>query len=229
MEVIVCFDGGPPSKKADEIINDSFAQANFPVSVVATPEQTGYYTIPRNMAIPIARGLYINHLDVDNEFAPEHLSMLLKGVREVDPKRGFYHFAYTRRKYVLDPEADEALPSGDSPLIQWNQKNVAALMQTPMHNFVDTGDFLIAKSVFYYLSEQTGCMWNPGVKRFGDWELMTRLAGTGARANALDVVTHIYHWTGSNLQTSRRASDVDVIPMEMYERLKREGYLKEGQ
>jgi glycosyltransferase involved in cell wall biosynthesis len=224
-EVFVCVDG-PPTEKIDYYIDEAFAQAPFPVTVVGLEEPTGYYTIPRNMAIPASRGLYIVHMDADNEFRPGHLSTLLKGVREVDPKRGFYHFAYTRREYVLDEGVNGELPEGESPHVKWNQGNVSQLVRTPMFNFVDSGDFIIGRSVFYELSRLTGCMWNPGVKRFGDWELMTRLAGIGARGHAIDTATHVYHWTGKNVQTTRRASEVDVIPAEMYERLKKEGKIK---
>lgn len=221
-EVIIAFDG-PPDEKAEAIF-ESLNQFDLDIRVIAGPEQTGYYCIPRNYAIPLARGHYIINLDADNEFDTDHLAALIEEIREVGPDGQTPDMTYTRREYVVDPEADpDKHITGESPLTLPTPQRIMGLHKSPYNNFIDTSEFLIAKSVLYELAEKTGVIWNPECRRFGDWELMTRLFGIGIRARAVDQASLIYHWTGKNLQTTRNISDVDFIPAQLYEKLKEEG------
>jgi hypothetical protein len=47
----------------------------------------------------------------------------------------------------------------------------------------------------------------------------------------VDQITHIYHWTGRNLQTTRplQGQDTVMIPADQYEILKRTGAIVDGQ
>ena len=211
------------------VINDAFKEFKdfWRVMFVGGDEKNGYYCVARNRALPDLRGFYVAHMDADNEFAPNHLSGLLAAIRIPHPDQGLPHFVYSRREYIHDKGADENLPTGPSPLVPWTQENIQRLQASPQGNFVDTGDFLVGKSALYRLAEKTGYVWNSGVRRFGDWDLVARMANTGFKGMAVDQVTNLYHWTGSNLQTTRKhVSDIDFIPVKSYERLKREGLIK---
>jgi hypothetical protein len=164
---------------------------------------------------------------VDNEFKPEHLEGLLDAIRVPHPETGWPHFVYSRREYVKDEGAKDAkLPEGASPLREWNDKHRKMLHASAMNNFVDTGDFLISRGAMYELAERTGCMWNTELRRFGDWELMCRLDRAGFRGQAVDQVSHIYHWTGDNLQTNRKSENMVTLPADVYERMVQQGLIK---
>lgn len=225
-EVIVAFDG-PPSPKTEKFLN-TCETFDLDIRVIASPEKTGYYCVPRNYALPFCRGHYIVNLDVDNEFEPEHIAILLEEIRRPGKDDQTPDLVYGRRRYVRDPGVDPRvdLPEGESPLCPPTGDAIMGLHKGPSHNFIDTSDFIVPKSVLYELAERTGVVWNPEVRRFGDWELMARLFGIGVRARASDHVGLIYHWTGSNLQTTRSISEVDCLPSSLYNKLRREGKVR---
>jgi glycosyltransferase involved in cell wall biosynthesis len=225
MELLITYDG-EPSQTGNNYLEDACKGVPFPVRAIYSRDKIGYYTIPRNRALPLARGLYIYNMDADNEAAPEHLELLLDAIRTPHEAEGWPHFVYSRRFYIKDEGVRTALPEGPSPLVEWEEKNINALVQGPRFNFVDTGDMLIPRSVLYELAERTGFVWNPEVRRFADWELVKRMAQCGFRGLAVDSLTNRYHWTGTNVSTSRAGEDFFAIPAELYERLKAEGKVK---
>lgn len=214
LEIIVVFDGTP---------NDEVAEVckNFGVDVLlGTGEPTGYYTQPRNLATLVARGHYIANLDADNEWAPGHLKGLLTAIRTPHPFEGLPVFTYSRRRYISDGGAQEGLPTGDSPFQPWDNTAYPRLAQGPMNNFVDSSDFLVGKAALFRLAENTGCIWEPSRVRFGDWELVLRMASLGFKGQAVNQVTNLYHWTGKNLQITRR-DDVQLtaVPRALLEKI----------
>jgi hypothetical protein len=225
LELQIVFDG-QPSDRATEIITKTASACHFPVNEYVNEPKVGYYCIPRNRALPHAWGHYIAHMDADNEWAPNHLRGLLRAIRNPQPGCGFPHFVYSRRTYVDDnrPRRVE-LPLGDSPLVLWGPESRMRL-QTPQGNFVDTGDFLIGKGTLYELAERSGFPWNPECRRFGDWDLVARLAKYGFRGFAVDQVSHIYHWHGANLQLTRQVQDVIAIPEAVYDSMVAQGRIK---
>jgi glycosyltransferase involved in cell wall biosynthesis len=229
LEVIIMRDG-PYEISATEIEQLAQCCPHAALDFIATPEHSGYYTVARNRSMEFARGLYIAHMDADNEYAPGHLEGLLRACRIPDPTDGWPHFAYTRRLYVSDEgwvqTEEKPVPLGPSPLIEWNPQNCKRLLNGPQYNFIDTGDMLIPRSVLFMLADKTGYVWNSNARRYGDADLVTRLMGCSFRGRAIDQVTNIYHWTGANLQLTRGLSEVLAIPAEVYEKLKAEGKLK---
>jgi hypothetical protein len=180
-----------------------------------------------NLATIHAYGHYIAYLDADNEWKFDHLSRLLDALRTPDSETGWPHFAYTRREYVRDEGAPEDLPVGPSTLIPWTEASVALLPQTPMNNFIDSSDFMVAKSVLFELSERTGKIWDESRRRFGDWDLVCRFAQCGFRGKALDQLTHIYHWHSQNLQHTRGETlPMTPMPVEYFEGLREAGFIK---
>ena len=230
IQVLPIFDGDPtPPEEA--LIAEAFEDHDFhSVFLIGTGQKSGYYTLGRNQALeyPYNFGHYQTNLDADNEYAPNHLSGLLEAIRIPDPDGGWPHFVYSRREFIFDEGVeDDKLPSGQSKLIEWTPENCHKLTLSPKNNFVDTGDFLIGKGALYELAEKTGCVWNPNMRRFGDWDLVKRLAEAGLRGRAVDQVTNYYHWTGANLQTERKLSEITAIPADMYETLKAKGAFRE--
>jgi hypothetical protein len=232
IELIVAFDG-TPDEEAVAIMNDNpskLPKQHPGVGVIWDPEgkKTGYYTLPRNRALPHCRAPYIANIDIDNEWRPAHLEGLVTAIREMSSSRGWPHFAYSRRDYVKDPECEDPedkLPTGPSNYVPWNAETVMALNSSPNANFVDTSDFLMSKGAYYELGLRTGYPWNPDQRRFGDWELMCRVSRCGFWGVAVDQVTHIYHWTGKNLQTNRWLSDITIVPESVYNKLVAEGLI----
>jgi len=224
LEVLVMHDG-PFTERSEEVLGAIGGQYNYHLEVIATPDHSGYYTVARNRSMEFARGLYIAHMDADNEFGPGHLSGLLKALRIPDPEGGWPHFAYTRRLYVLDADCATDVPLGPSPFVEWTSDNCKSILAGPKFNFIDTADMMIPRSVLFMLAEKTGYVWNSNSRRFGDHDLVYRMLGCGFRAKAIDQVTNVYHWTGKNLQLTRGLSEVMVLPSEIYDKLKAEGKL----
>lgn len=214
IELQIVYDGQPP-----EDAFKNLEAPDVPTSILGTEQIYGYYCVPRNAGIAVASGIYIAFLDADNEWAPTHIEGLLRGIRRAEPSDGWPHFVYSRREYVIDPGAPTDLPAGPSELFPWAEFS-DGLRRGPRWNFCDTGDMLWARSALYYLAELSGVMWNPNHRRFADWELVCRAREYGFRGRAIDQVTNIYHWTGSNLQLTRSAEGVDAITPAQYELLR---------
>jgi glycosyltransferase involved in cell wall biosynthesis len=227
-ELVIAFDG-----EADPASNAVFDRhpSKLPLSkdlVVHSPK-SGYYTGPRNRALPFCRGAYIANLDVDNEWRPTHLEGLLSAIR-TNTRRGLPSFTYSRREYVKDPtalefEGHEKLPDGTSPFVPWERESAMRLVTSPNMNFVDSSDFLMSKGSYYRLGNLSGFPWNPDCRRFGDWDFIRRAAMLGFWGVAVDQATNVYHWTGANLQTTRWTSDLLAIPQGIYEKLEASGLL----
>ncbi len=224
---------GPPSPASEAIITEAVADLNFPATIAASHEKTGYYCVPKNEALPFVRGHYIASLDADNEWRPDHLSGLLAAIRTPHPEEGWPHFTYSRREYVKDEGCPECMPGthrpfpvGPSQLREWTPENVGRLLTGPQANFIDSSDFLIGKGTLYWLAARTGTVWNAECRRFGDWDLVCRMVAAGFRGRAVDQVSHIYHWRGGQLQQSRHLSGIMGIPIDIYEKLKARGLVK---
>ena len=173
-------------------------------------ENSGYQCVPKNMGIEMSRGDYIRFLDDDNEWTRGSLRVLYNAIREGDV---WPDAVYGRREYVRDEGAPETAPNGaplyvgESPLIEHDPRILAL---GPMLNYIDTGDMLISRGAFWWAHEWTGMMWNTNRRRFGDWELVTRMSMLNelehvapVKFRAVDAIVQRYHWTGSNLQLTR--------------------------
>lgn len=231
LQVVIAFDGEPTPENEHKLA-EVCASLPFPVHFFgeATGKATGYYTTPRNRTFPMCWSFYVAHLDADNEFLPGHLEGLLRAIRVPDAKEGWPHFVYSRREYVRDEGAPENVPLGPSPLTPWTPENVHWLLvdeRTPKRNFLDTGDFLIGRSALYELAERSGCVWNSNLTRFGDWDLVCRMAAAGFRGKAVDQVTSRYHWHSNNLQLTRPVSDINFVPASVYQALRDQGLIRD--
>ncbi len=228
LEVLIAFDG-PASPEIEEFLVAEGAKSDLEIKLFTTLEgelPSGYYTYPRNRVMPYILGYYVANLDVDNEWLAGHLSGLLKAIRNPAPDgSGWPHFTYSRREYV-DDTGKGGVPTGPSPLREWTPENVSMLVQSPMCNFVDTSDFLVGKSTLYALAEATGMVWNQESRRFGDWELIARMARCGFRGLAVDQITQLYHWTGNNVQLTRPAEELIPMSEDVYEQYKKEGKIR---
>lgn len=210
LQIIVVSDG-PLTEHNEGLIVEALHDSPYEATLIGGEKKYGYYCAPSNFATIEARTPYVAYLDADNEWRHSHLSVLLSSIRQPSSTGGWPHFTYARRTYIADKGAPDNLPTGDSPLVPWTGPNIDRLLRGPLYNFIDSSDFLISRSVLYWLAEKTGFMWNPNVRRFGDWELFARCAGIGLRGRAVDNISHIYHWTGDNLQLTRKPSGSDLV------------------
>jgi len=207
-ELIVVHDGpaGEETVKVVSALEPRFAKKNIGLALIATREETGYYTFPRNLATQYAKGDYIANLDDDNEWLPGHLSTLLAALEEGEE---WPDFVYSRRRYVIDPGAsktfgEQTLPTGASSFVPWDERAKERLASSALNSFIDSGDFMVGRGAMYRLAMETGMMWNVDYRRFGDYELLCRAVYFGGwRGKAVNAVTHVYHWHGKNVSTSR--------------------------
>lgn len=232
LEVVIAYDGDPGKDEKDGVlamatIEEATRASTLPIKLCWSETKSGYYCVPRNKATTLmAWGLYIANLDADNEWREGHLRGLLAAIRSPLGSEGWPHFTYSLREYVKDEGASDKVPVGVCQLIEWTPEAVAHMKKSPYNNFIDTGDFLIGRSALYELAERTGCMWNSECRRFGDWDLVARMADAGYRGRLVPFATHVYHWTGQNLQVTRKLSDIVMIPPSMYQSLKDQGLVR---
>lgn len=232
LELFIVNDGPLTEAESDRIAEWSKV-IDFPAVLLGVPK-TGYYCFPSNQAVVQGRGLYIAHLDADNEWTPDHLAILLEAMRTPGPTDGWPQFAYSRIHYVRDegaPEHESCPDDYDSPLIPWAQPWLSGLIKSPLGNFVDSSAFMVSRGAMYRLADETGKLWNQEYQRFGDWELMTRFIACKFRGRAVDKPTLIYHWTGNNLQLQRAADEGGYIalPRWQYEELRERGLVRDGE
>ena len=206
-EVLVIHDGPPDQATLGvcEVFATLFEARNIAYRFVALEENSGYQCVPKNVATWHARGDYIAYLDDDNEWTDDHLEILVDAIEEGDT---WPDFVYGRREYVYDkgfvPPKGHKLPKGPTKFVPWTDEAKQRLATSPSNNFIDTSDMLIAKGALWRLDMATESMWNESLRRFADWELITR--GTffsGWQGKGVDAVVQRYHWHGKNIQLTR--------------------------
>lgn len=198
-EVVVVDDGSDTLGEALEAVKPAYDEAGIVLQGMNLQENSGYQCVPKNFGILYAAGSYIAYLDDDNLWDPDHLQGLIDEI-----EKGGCDAVYSRWRYVGDgPGSGEEFP--------WTPMRPASaigLVQGPQYNFIDTSSILHSKGAF--VSEMGGNVWNPEVRRFGDWEMVARSLRNGLRWRGVDRASFTYRWHGENLQITRPASEKDV-------------------
>jgi glycosyltransferase involved in cell wall biosynthesis len=190
-EVLVVDDGSDTAGEPCRELLPEFEAAGIRLVPMNLQENSGYQCTPKNVGISYARGSFIAYLDDDNEYDPWHLQTL---VDEIDKMGCDAVFGRWRN-------CGDGPVSGDSEFISMNRASALGLLQTPMANFIDTSSMLHSKAAFVAVFGEA--VWNPEVRRFGDWELVARSLSAGVRWRGVDKVTFTYWWHGENLQITR--------------------------
>lgn len=198
-EVIVVDDGSDTAGEVCEAFVGRFAEKGVALQAMNLAENSGYQSVPKNFGILYSRGSYIAYLDDDNEWDNEHLEVLVEDIERMGTDA-----VYSRWRY-----AGEGPGSGrEFPFHEMNRASALGLQQTPAVNFVDTSSILHSKGAF--VRAMGRLVWNPELRRFGDWELVARSLGLGLRWRGVDAVTFTYWWHGENLQLTRPANEGTV-------------------
>lgn len=182
------------------IIIDDASTDNTPVAVtgyndrrityVRRAENSGYQSIPKNEGIKLARGRYIAYLDDDNRYTPDHLEVLVNALE----KNTGIEVCYGDRQHidVHAPLNTKVYRAGEFDFYRLINRN-----------FIDTSDLMHTREVIYRIGG-----WNPDLKRFGDWDLLVRLAKIGAKFLYVPgVITYYYRHKESMTSVRER-----VIP-----------------
>ena len=210
MEVLVIYDG-PIDDETAEICDEYhklFEGQDINFVVAGLDENSGYQCVPKNVGILIAKGDYIAFLDDDNEWTPDHLELLVTAMEE---GKIWPDFVYGRRLYIDEREdkSGKKLMTGPSQFVEWNQAAEERLGSSAANNFIDTSDTLISRGAFWRLQMATDMMWNETMRRFGDYEMITRgVFFAGWRGKAINHIVQNYYWHGENLQLTRPANEV---------------------
>lgn len=192
-----------------------FTDLHIPYRCMSLSANSGAQAVPKNQGVIYAKGDWLKFLDDDNMMAEGALKALHDAAMEGDV---WPDVVYGRRLYKCDegftPPNDGRIWSGESTFVEHNPDILAA---SPSFNYIDGGDALIARGVFWWLEEHTGMMWNERWRRFGDWELFCRMANldklvgaTPPRFKAIDKVVQVYHWHGANIQLTRGITESPV-------------------
>jgi glycosyltransferase involved in cell wall biosynthesis len=187
-EVLVVDDGSNTAKD----ICEEFQDLDVSVMCLELKTNSGYQSMPKNIGIQYSRGSYIAYLDDDNTYDVDHLQILVDEIEKMGCDA-----VYSRWRYRGDGPGS----GRDSEFTPMSMASITGLMQGPQMNFIDTSAVLHSKSAFFALLGKY--IWNPELRRFGDWELVSRSLNAGLRFRAVDKVTFTYNWHGENLQLVR--------------------------
>lgn len=208
-ETIVVHDGPAASETLDVVatFKERFDEAGLEFYFADSGECSGYQCVPKNSATSHANGDYIAYLDDDNEWTPNHLEVLVAAIEE---GQNWPDFTYGRREYI-DERADKSLKLhiGPSPFVPFDEEAKKSLAAGPTYNFIDTSDMLIARGALWRLFLATDQIWNIDLRRFADWELVTRgVFFAGWRGKAVNEIVQRYYWHGGNVQLTRPNTEV---------------------
>ena len=198
-EVIVVDDGSDTAGAVCEDFVEQFAELGVALQAMNLEENSGYQSVPKNFGILYSSGSYIAYLDDDNEWDSDHLAVLVDEIEKMGCDA-----VYSRWRYKGDGPGSGA----DFPYHQMNRASALGLQQTPAVNFIDTSSILHSKGAF--VRAMGRLIWNPEIRRFGDWELVARSLVAGLRWRGVDKVTFTYWWHGENLQLTRPANESTV-------------------
>jgi len=198
-EVLVVDDSSGTAESVVKEFRDRFAEIGVSLNGMDLEENSGYQCVPKNVGISYARGAYIAYLDDDNEYDPDHLELLVSEIEKMGCDA-----VYSRWRY----RGDGAMSGKDFPYHQMNKASALGLCTSPYANFIDTSAILHSKAAF--AGELGQQIWNPEVRRFGDWEMVARSLKAGLRWRAVNKVTFTYHWHGDNLQVTRPLNELSV-------------------
>ena len=195
-EVLVVDDGSCTAEPVVRELFPKFEEQGIMLNGMDLPENSGYQCVPKNAGIMYARGSYIAYLDDDNLWDPWHLEALVEEIEKMGCDA-----VYSRWRFRGDGPFD----GKDSPYVQMSSAAALGVAQTPMVNFIDTSSMLHSKAAF--VAELGANIWNPEVRRFGDWEMLVRSLKKGLRWRAVDRITFTYRWHGENLQLTRPVNE----------------------
>lgn len=137
-----------------------------------TKRNFGCDTKPKNTGILESKGEYIAFLDDDNQYRPDHLSILLKGIDEKTD------IVYGDR--WLTDETNRIQPQ----LGIAKDFDPAFLMQ---RNFIDTSDVLIKRNALFDVGG-----WDERYKKYVDWNLWVRMTKYGKKFKRIPLVITDY-------------------------------------
>jgi glycosyltransferase involved in cell wall biosynthesis len=207
-EVLVVHDGPADDETLAvcEEFDELFTLTDVAFRLLCLEENSGYQCVPKNIGIWHAKGDYIAFLDDDNEWTGDHLSVLFKAIEE---GHVWPDFVYGRRMYKFDKGfTSETVHEGESPFVEFNKAAAQKMSETPLQNFIDTSDAMVAKGAIWRLFLATGKMWNEELRRFGDWEFFVRgIFFSGWKGKGVDAIVQNYYWHGENLQLTRPAKE----------------------
>lgn len=195
-EVYVVDDASNTAPSVCRELGPAFEDRGVDLYCEVLARNTGYQSGPKNQAIQKCRGAYIAYLDDDNEWDPEHLALAMARIEETDAA-----LVYTRWRY----RGDGPMSGRDYPYIQPSTQALAGLTLAPQLNFIDTSAIVHSKAALRRVFK--GTVWNEGIRRFGDWELICRCVYNELRIKEVDAVTFTYWWHGENLQLTRRPQE----------------------
>lgn len=162
------------------------------IRYIRRKENFGQHTRPKNEGIKEAQADWVCYLDDDNAYRRDHIQALWKA-KENEPTYDVY---YGDRMLVDERTGHKgkAIPGVRSEF------NIGKMAH---YNYIDTSDVLAKKSSMMAVGG-----WDESLKRFGDWNLWTRMIKNGATFKRVPLIlTDYYLYDSSNQLKTKEMFD----------------------
>jgi len=168
------------------LIAEAFRQEDPRVQYVCTPKNSGFQSVPKNLAIRATSAPMIAYLDDDNEWTPDHLAELVATLQK-------HHadLVYGAREFVNDPVHPHPKPMLLGDKMYWNLPQIMTWVPQLLGamNWVDTSDMLHTRALLKRIGG-----WNESARQGADWDLIRRVASAGATVVNVPKVLTKYYW-----------------------------------
>ena len=201
-EVLVVDDG---SKTAEPVVRsfvDRFAERGIALNGMDLEKNTGYNAIPANTGIAYARGSYMAFLDDDNVWDSHHLETLVTEIEKLNCEA-----VYSRWR-IEGTGKGERFDGIEFPYHTMTPAAAVGIQQSPQLNFIDTSSILFSKSIFVVRMGLN--IFNPEIRRFGDWDMVCRSLKANLRWRGVDSVTFTYRAHDENISFTRLPNEATV-------------------
>lgn len=144
----------------------------------------GNHSRPKNVGIKASKGDYICFCDDDNQFRPDHINVLLKGIQ-----RERTDVVYGDR-WIIDETGEHKPQIG-----VFSEYDPNMLF---MSNFIDTSDVMIKREVLFEIG---GC--DERYKKFCDWNLWIRMTKAGKTFKRVPLVITDYYLSKDSMSRKK--------------------------
>ena len=203
IEVVIVEDGNNIS---EEMLKRDYGQLSYIYE--ATGQKVGRCEVG-NRAMELATGMYLNFLDDDDAFFPEHIERLVNEI-EHSSERAVYSIAEERQ--IIPNEKEYTQSVVKNKMIRYKQPFNRLLLYTM--NYIPIQSILFERTLF----EELGGL-DKTLDTLEDWDLWVRYS-TVTDFKYIEQITSCYHTPYQRKRKQKRSSELKDYTIPLHEKFK---------